>query len=154
MKKFAFATLTALAAVVATQEQAKAWFNFGLGASFNTNISWGGLNVCRQAEPWPHTYGLPAFNNYGAACGVPSFPVNPYGMSTYGCPPMQGGIPGGVRPPTPFPGPQGQGSGPASFNYGSYYGNPYYGTGVPMPYAQQAALQQAAYYYPAMWYGR
>jgi hypothetical protein len=141
MKKFAFATLAALAAVVASQQQAKAWFNLGVGASFNTNLSFGGLNVCRQAEPWPHNYGNPSFNYYGAAAGVPAYPVNPYGMTSYGCPP-----PPGMRPGLPVP-PQGQGSGaPQSFNY---VPRPM-GYGDAMPYAQPAAY----YFDPAIWYGR
>ena len=42
MKRFALSTLAALAAVVASEQQAKAWFNFGVGSSTSANISWGG----------------------------------------------------------------------------------------------------------------
>src|SRR5271170_274247 len=100
MKKFVIAAIAALALAAVSQQQAKAWFNLSVGASANANVSWGGWKCgCFQTEPWPQQgYGTPFFNNYGpASSGVPSYPVNPYGGSSYG-----GGFGGYVAPaPTP-----------------------------------------------------
>ncbi len=156
MKKFAIASLTAIALAVVSHEEAKAWFNFSAGGSFNTNISWGGRNVChREAEPWPNTYGIPAFNNYGPAAGVPAYPVGGCGMTSYGQgyqqlpPPAPKGGSGSGAPTSYNNLPQPMGYGFGAMGYG--YGLPY---GYNMPYAQPVAYQYGMPETPAYWYGR
>src|ERR1051326_3157070 len=122
MKRFALATLAALAAVVASEQQAKAWFNFGVGGGFNTNISWGGNKRCgTESEGWPTTsLGVPQFNNYGQGpWGIPNYP---YGM------PMPGGH--GAPYVAPMPG-SGSGAGSGSPVYFVPTVNPYYGYVMP-----------------------
>jgi hypothetical protein len=127
MKRFAFATLAALAAVVASEQQAKAWFNLGVGSSTNFNISWGGHQRCgNRSEPWPeHNPGIPNYNFYG--------PAGYYGPWQQGCPGY--GAPNGYVPPAPAPGS---------------------GSGSPMSYAPGYGydLQSAYFQAPPYWYGR
>jgi hypothetical protein len=171
MKRFSFATLAALAIVMVSHEQAKAWFNWSLGGSANTNISWGGLKGSWNYEPWPtNAYGLPQYNFYGPSnSGPPSYPVNPYGMYTYGAtngrPPAGAPVP--PAPPSPTPAPTGAGAGsgvpmgynyqPQPYGYGNYNPSYYY---PQMPYAQPAQYQPSVYppassaNIPAYWYGR
>jgi hypothetical protein len=134
---------------VTSQQQAKAWFNFSLGGSFNTSLSWGGLKSCWASEPWPtNAYGAPQYSWYGPSnSGPPSYPVNPYGMSTYGA-----GGPQNFTPPPPRPAPQGSGS-PTGYNYapppvGAGYATPYYGNlALVQPAVYQPATQAAVPYY-------
>src|SRR5690242_10666823 len=110
MKRFAFATLAALAAVVASQQQAKAWFNFSVGSSYNVNLSWGGHqgHCGHGSEPWPGN---------GQQCGP--WGCGGYGMPGYGYGYGTGygyGGQGGYIAPMP----QGSGSSsgsPAGFNF-------------------------------------
>jgi hypothetical protein len=170
MKRFFLATLVALALAAISEQKAQAWFNFGIGGSANTNISWGGLNVsCHESEPWPiRAYGLPQYNMYGPSnSGPPAYPVNPYGMQTYGAT-------NGYGPPPPPQAPvapgQGSGSGaPMSYNYapqqpqGYGFAAPYgyappmmpYAPQPTMPYASQAVYRPApAYPTQGYYYGR
>jgi hypothetical protein len=165
MKRFAFATLAALAAVVASEQQAKAWFNFGLGSSTNLSVSWGGHHRCgNSSEPWPtQALGNPNFNNYGPS---PFFPPyypgangigvsGPYGHGYYGAPgygmPFIGPMPGaGSGSGTG----SGSGSGsPTSFNY-NYVPPMSFSYGYPATPYGYADVQQAYYAAPAYWYGR
>lgn len=43
MKRFAWVCLLALPVLAIGDQEAKAWFKFGLGGSFNTGLEWGGL---------------------------------------------------------------------------------------------------------------
>ncbi|HEV3080750.1 MAG TPA: hypothetical protein VGY66_13260 [Gemmataceae bacterium] len=139
MKRFVFATLAALAAVVASEQQAKAWFNLGVGTSTNFNISWGGHQRCgSQSEPWPHTTGMPNFPWYGPYQGAGYGMPMPYAMPAYGSP--------GSGYVAPMPG---SGSGSSGYYYmpaptAYAYGAPYYTAGV----------QHAYYEVPAYYYGR
>src|SRR5438105_2222398 len=81
-------------AVAASEQQAKAWFNFGVGSSTSANISWGGRhgNCGRGSEPWPqHAMGTPNSLWYGPA---PAYPQVDQGFGGYA---MPGGhdMPGG-----------------------------------------------------------
>jgi hypothetical protein len=137
MKRFAFATLAALAAVVASEQEAKAWFNFSLGSQTQMSVSWGGHNKCgNTSEPWPHNVPVPGFN---------SCP----------CPQQWGGYgqQGGYVAPMPGAGSGSVGSGsPMSYYYtpAATYG---YGYGYTMPNAD-ASVQNAYYQVPPYWYGR
>src|ERR1051325_1271567 len=104
MKRFAFATLAALAAVVASEQQASAWFNFSLGSTTQMSISWGGHNKCgNSSEPWPHGVPVPGFNS----CPCPSW--GGYGYAPQG---------GGYVAPMPGAGSGSVGSGsPMSYYY-------------------------------------
>jgi hypothetical protein len=140
MKRFAFATLAALAALVASEQQAKAWFNLGLGVSSNFNVSWGGHQRCgSRSEPWPeHNPGVPNFNWYGPA---PCYGPGGYGYGAPGNGAPGYGAPGnGYVPPMPTPG---SGSGSA-------------GSGSPMSFAPSYGydLQSAYFQAPPYWYGR
>jgi hypothetical protein len=145
MKRFALAVLAALAAVVASEQQAKAWFNFGIGSSTNMNVSWGGHHghCGRGSEPWPtQSLGVPNFNYYGPA---PSFPPYYPGAGGYGY-----SLPYG-QPGYTGPMPQGSGSGSGS-------GSPIFFAPVPMvnPYIANPYDNgiQNAYYQTPYWYGR
>jgi hypothetical protein len=143
MKRFAFATLVAVAAVLAFEQQAKAWFNLGIGTSTNFNVSWGGHQRCGNhgSEPWPNSQGYPNYNWYGPPpCGPMGCGFGGgYGMPT-GHPPGSGFVP-------PMPG-SGSGSGSSGYYYNMpvqtpyAYWAPYYADGV-----QQAYYQVPGYYY-------
>ncbi len=142
MKRFVFATLAALAAVVASEQQAKAWFNLGVGASANANLSWGGRQRCGGGtEPWPHySAGYPSYNWYGPNPGAG------YGMPMFYAMPTHGNAGSGYVAPMP-------GSGSGSGSSGYYY------MAVPSAYAYTApyyvdGVQHAYYETPAYWYGR
>jgi hypothetical protein len=147
MKRFVFATLAALAAMVASEQQAKAWFNIGVGSSTQANLSWGGWQRCGgSSEPWPHySPGYPSNNWYGPAQSGPG------GYGFGGAYAMPWGYPQaapGSGYVAPMPG-SGSGSGSSGYYYmpvpsGYVYTAPYYFNGV----------QHAYYEMPAYWYGR
>jgi hypothetical protein len=98
MKKFAFASLAALALAAISSQPASAWFSFNVGGSANLSIACGGHSKSTCSENWPNTYGSPGFNFYGPAGGVPSAPCcggyacngAGYGGTSYASAPARG----------------------------------------------------------------